>query len=107
MTVRNSHCCGEVHGSKLALKMRNTWLTVKGLLILGLRKHLYGYLWLLFMANITENLKSELLLTLEFRAGNLGPFAIAWSSYSVAMVSISSYEIDRGKRHPKFQCQSP
>ena len=26
---------------------------MKGLLILGLRKHLYGYLWLLFMANIT------------------------------------------------------
>ena len=58
--VGNSQCCGEVHGSKLALKMRNIWLTVTGLLILALRKHLYGYLWLLFMANITENLKSEL-----------------------------------------------
>ena len=60
-TVGNSQCCDEVHGSKLALKMRNSWLTVKGLLILGLRKHLYGYWWLLFMANITENMKSELL----------------------------------------------
>ena len=29
---------------------------MKGLLILGLRKHSYGYLWLLFMANITVNL---------------------------------------------------
>ena len=46
-------------------------------------------------------------MTLEFRAGNLGPSAIAWTSYSVAMVSISSYEIDRGKLHPKFHCQSP
>ena len=41
-------------------------------------------------------------LTLEVRAGNLGPSTIAWCSYSVAMVSKSSYEIDRGKLHPKF-----
>ena len=45
--------------------------------------------------------------TLEARAGNLGPSTIAWCSYSVAMVSISSNEIDGGKLHPKFQYQSP
>ena len=32
----------------------------------------------------------------------LGPSAIAWSSHSVAMVSISSYEIDREKLRPSF-----
>ena len=34
---------------------------MKGLLILELRKHSHGYLWLLFMAIITVNLNSELL----------------------------------------------
>ena len=33
--------------------------------------------------------------------------SIAWSSYGVAMVSISSYEINRGKLRPSFQCESP
>ena len=42
------------------LKLRNSLFTVKGLLILGLKKHSYGYLWLLLMANITVNLNSEL-----------------------------------------------
>ena len=41
---------------------------------------------------------------LEYRAGNLSQSAIAWSSYSAAMVSISSYEIDRRKLRPNFQC---
>ena len=59
-TVGNSHCSSEVHGSYLALKMRNSWLKMKGLLILGLRKNSYGYLWLLFMANNTVKLHSEL-----------------------------------------------
>ena len=53
------------------------------------------------------SLKTLTLSSLEARAGNLGPSTIAWSSYSVVMVSISSYENDMGKRHPKFQCQSP
>ena len=46
-------------------------------------------------------------LALEARTGNLGPSAIAWSSYSVAMDSISSYEIDKGKLRPRFQFKSP
>ena len=55
-TVGQYHCYGEVHGSLLALKIRNSCFTVKGLLILGLRKHSSGYLRLLFMASIPENL---------------------------------------------------
>ena len=47
------------------------------------------------------------LLALEVGAGNLGPSAIAWSSYCVAMVSTSSYEMDRGKLRPNFLCESP
>ena len=31
-----------------------------------------------------------------------GPSATSSASYSVAMVSISSYEIERGKLHPDF-----
>ena len=46
-------------------------------------------------------------LALEIRAGNLGQSVIAWSSYSVSMASLSSYEIDRGKRLLIFQCESP
>ena len=46
-------------------------------------------------------------MELEVRAVNLGPSAIAWSSYSVAMVSISSYEIDMGKLCPNFQFEVP
>ena len=42
-TVGNSHCCDEVHGSRLASKMRNSWSTVKGLLILRLEK----FIWIL------------------------------------------------------------
>ena len=79
---------------------------MKGLLILGLRKHSFGYLWLLSMANMTVNLNSDL-LALEIRASNLGPSAIAWGSHNVAFVSKSTYEMDRGKLRPSFLCESP
>ena len=59
------------------------------------------------MSNTTVNLELLAVLILEVRAGNLGPSSIAWSFYSVAMVSISSDEIDRGKLRPRFQCESP
>ena len=42
---------------------------------------------------------------MEARAVNLGPSAIAWSSCSVAMVSISSYEIDRAELRPNLNCR--
>ena len=43
------------------------------------------------MASITENLNFDMFLEAsEVPAVNLGPFAIAWSLYSAAMVSISS-----------------
>ena len=45
-------------------------------------------------------------LALKVRAGNLGQTIIAWSAYSIAMVSIFSYEIDRGKLPPSFQGES-
>ena len=59
--VGTSHCCSEVHGSQLASKIRNSWFTMKGLLIFGLRKYSSEYLRLLFMAGITENLNFEVL----------------------------------------------
>ena len=43
---------------------------------------------------------------LEARAGNFGHSAIAWSSYGVAMVSISSYEIFSESFVPIFQAKS-
>ena len=36
-TVGSSNCFGEVHRSLLASKIRNSWSTVKDLLILGLK----------------------------------------------------------------------
>ena len=39
---------------------------------------------------------------MEVGAGNLGPSTIAWSSYSVAMVSICSYGIDSENLRPSF-----
>ena len=68
------------------------------------------FIWILaalFMANITANLNSEVFLALAVRGSNLHQSAIAWSSYSVALVSICSYEIERGKLRPSFQCESP
>ena len=57
---------------------------------------------------IPLNLNLEVFyLALEARACNLGLSAIAWSSYSVAMISISGYEIDKGKLCPTFQYESP
>ena len=98
---------------QIGLKMRNSWFTVKGLLILGSRKHSSGYMHLLLgggaFVHGQYHCKLELLgvLTLEIRAGSLGPSAITWSSYNVAMVSICGYEIDRGKLRPSFQCECP
>ena len=45
-------------------------------------------------------------MALEARAGILSLSVIAWSAYSVAVVSISSYGIDMGKPRPSFQCES-
>ena len=76
--------------------------TLKCLLIFGSRRDSSGYVRLLFMAtSISGNFNFEVfqLLVSEVPAGNLGPSAIARSSYSVAMFSITSYEIDTGKIH--------
>ena len=54
------------------------------------------------MANITVNLNFLSVLSLEAVTGNLDPSAITWSSFSVVMVSIPSYEIDRGGFVPIF-----
>ena len=76
--------CDEVGASEVALKMRiSSFLEFR------------------------ENLNFQVLLASEVRAGNLGPSTIAWSSYSAAMVSMSSYEIDKEKLRLSFQCKSP
>ena len=59
----------------MAVNMRNAWFLVKGLLILGLRKHSSEYL------HGKRHLKLEFLSVLASgaRAGNLGPSAITWN----------------------------
>ena len=101
--IAASDCCSEVHGSKLAIKMRNSWPVHSDRFVDFWIEETFLWILVAFVHGLYHcNLELWAVLALEVRAGNLGQSAIAWSSLSVAMVSISIYEVDRESVIPNF-----